>query len=570
MARGKPQHRTQPLADAWGVNYVRTSRDEASKGGAYSIDGQIAENARKFDKRSDVKVYRDDGESGTSLHRPAFEKLEADIKAGRVRKVVAWRPDRLARMGPEDVLPTLRLWRSYGVEIDFVSWDYDDETPEGLLNLRIMLTIAAYEAQSINARMSLGRREKAKSGQIPTGVAVPYGYRYAHVDGRAVYVIEPREAAIVERIFSSVREGVSIKGVCRLLNDDGVSTPTRTAKQKRALRWERALVRQILKREMYATGIKYCGKFKLRLDKSVDFKTRPESEWIAVKVPTIIDRALFDSARARLTKNREQLQGRPPMAPSLLHGIGVCQCGRRLSAQRRGDRHDVLYRCSSREGIGECKQKNTWSALRVDEQIWQAFVDYTNDPSIVLADIEALARDEHETWVEQRETCDRALHALDDERVYNMKQLRAGRFTEDFFDEADREIKRRSEKLTNDLTRLEGLLQTSVDRRWAKRFALSQRADVARLTDTARRAEYLRQVCTSVTLEGEVAQMVVMAHPDTQEKLRTATSHSTQLSRTADQALSAHPTVTITVSLVYKARRTSNKAPHSRISRGAR
>jgi DNA invertase Pin-like site-specific DNA recombinase len=44
----------------------------------------------------DVSWYEDQ-ESGTTLERPAFESLKADIFNGRVRTVVLWKLDRLSR-----------------------------------------------------------------------------------------------------------------------------------------------------------------------------------------------------------------------------------------------------------------------------------------------------------------------------------------------------------------------------------------------------------------------------------------------------------------------------------------
>ena len=44
----------------------------------------------------EVKWYRDKA-SGKTMERPGWRKLDADIEAGKVAKVVVWRLDRLGR-----------------------------------------------------------------------------------------------------------------------------------------------------------------------------------------------------------------------------------------------------------------------------------------------------------------------------------------------------------------------------------------------------------------------------------------------------------------------------------------
>jgi len=43
-----------------------------------------------------VKWYRDKF-TGTTMDRPAWKKLEADLRAGRVAQIAVWRLDRLGR-----------------------------------------------------------------------------------------------------------------------------------------------------------------------------------------------------------------------------------------------------------------------------------------------------------------------------------------------------------------------------------------------------------------------------------------------------------------------------------------
>ena len=64
--------------------------------------------------------YVDDGYSGTSLQRPALEKLRDVVAAGQVERVYVHAPDRLARRYAYQVLLVEEFGRA-GVEVVFLN-----------------------------------------------------------------------------------------------------------------------------------------------------------------------------------------------------------------------------------------------------------------------------------------------------------------------------------------------------------------------------------------------------------------------------------------------------------------
>ena len=65
---------------------------------------------------ADVELYEDDGYSGLNPARPAFSRLEHDIRDGKVVRVLAVSVTRLGR-NIEDVLMWARALRDQGVEL---------------------------------------------------------------------------------------------------------------------------------------------------------------------------------------------------------------------------------------------------------------------------------------------------------------------------------------------------------------------------------------------------------------------------------------------------------------------
>ncbi|WP_232505411.1 recombinase family protein [Erysipelothrix larvae] len=81
--------------------YVRVSADEQAKHG-YSVRHQfdVLQNVitnSGIGGVHNVRFYVDDGESGTTMDRPNFQRLLSDIKKGNVNLVMATDSERIGR-----------------------------------------------------------------------------------------------------------------------------------------------------------------------------------------------------------------------------------------------------------------------------------------------------------------------------------------------------------------------------------------------------------------------------------------------------------------------------------------
>src|SRR5229473_115820 len=72
--------------------YVRVSH------GSQDTKSQEAELRTWASQQSDEVVWYRDKATGTKMERPGLDRLLADVKAGKVKKVVVWRLDRLGRL----------------------------------------------------------------------------------------------------------------------------------------------------------------------------------------------------------------------------------------------------------------------------------------------------------------------------------------------------------------------------------------------------------------------------------------------------------------------------------------
>jgi len=213
-------------------------------------------------------IFRDDGYSGSTLVRPALERLRDDAADDAIDRLYVHCPDRLARDFAHQVLLLDELQR-HGVEIVFLNHAVDD-SPEGNLLVQVQGVIAQYERAKLLERSRRGRQHAARSGAISALSGAPYGYRYitkSEGEGRADYRVVLEEARVVRQIFEWVgRDRCSLRAVVRRLHAQGV--PTRTGNPT----WEPATLVGMLENPAYK-GMAAVGKTR-RVDRRPRLRPR--------------------------------------------------------------------------------------------------------------------------------------------------------------------------------------------------------------------------------------------------------------------------------------------------------
>lgn len=144
--------------------YVRVS----SKG--QKADGQRAEIQKWLDANSidpsEITWYSDK-ETGKTLQRPDFERLQADIFAGRVKTVILWKLDRLSRRLADGVR-VLADWCERGLKIVVITQQIELNGPVGRMIAALLLGLAEIETEYRRERQSAGIAVAKKKG-IYTG-----------------------------------------------------------------------------------------------------------------------------------------------------------------------------------------------------------------------------------------------------------------------------------------------------------------------------------------------------------------------------------------------------------------
>jgi site-specific DNA recombinase len=354
--------------------------------------------------------FLDEGYSGSTLFRPALERLRDQAAACSFDRLYVHSPDRLARAYAYQVLVVDELQRP-GIEIVFLNRDIR-QSPEDNLLLQMQGMMAEYERAKIMERSRRGKRHAAQAGSVNVLSGAPYGYRYLSKfegGGRARYEIDEAQAEIVRQIFAWVGlERCSIGEVCRRLQQRGIRSPRGKAY------WDRSTVWAMLNNAAY-TGQAQFGKtrvgpmrLRLRAQRGRSLQPRqanstydtPAEERVPIAVPAMVDEALFAAVAEQLAENRQRQRQRKRGAKYLLQGLLVCeQCqyayyGKPLSrSARKGRPRDyAYYRCVGTDayrfgGKPVCRNKQCRTDL-LDRAVWEDVCALLAEPERVREEYE--------------------------------------------------------------------------------------------------------------------------------------------------------------------------------------
>lgn len=393
--------------------YARVSSDRQADEGTVAsqveaLRQRIAADGHQLDPEMS---FLDEGSSGSTLLRPALERLRDQAAAGTLDCLYVLDPDRLARQYVYQFL-LLREFQEAGVTVVFLNRALGP-SPEDNLLLQVQGVIAEYERAKIKERCRRGKLHAAQQGQVAVLGKAPYGYRYVRKqdgNGIARYEIDWEKAQVVRQIFTwVVAERLSLRAVGRRLEQQGIPSPAGKP------RWPAAAISRLLGNPAYQ-GTAYFGKTctvarqpqRLRPARGhaavprrpVTVIANEESQRIKIAVPALVSAELFAAAAEQLTENRRRCRAQRTGARHLLQGLVVCAaCGYGWCASTRhwvsvsGEvRTTCRYRCggwlvTGGDGQPVC-QAPSLAAAELEEAVWQDVVQLLRQPAQIEEEYE--------------------------------------------------------------------------------------------------------------------------------------------------------------------------------------
>lgn len=376
--------------------YCRVSTEEQASEG-YSISAQL-QTLRQYAHLYGWQIsgeYVDEGISGKDIKgRPSMQRLIADVEKGNFQAVIVWKISRLSR-NMLDTLVLLDKFEKYDVKFISYSENFDTSSPIGKLVVQLMASIAEMERNTLSENVKLGMTQRAKEGSWNGGVVLGYDSIEKEL------VINPKEAEIVQLIFTLYAEGKGLKAIANHLNNAGHRT-------KHSKLFSINGIATILDNQVYS------GKIRWLQVENWDKKRRRGKNPVPIivegKHDAIISDDLWNLVQARRqSKSFKQRQSNEPFLISSLLRCPICGQGMvpAITTYTRKDgnkRKHRYYVCNEyhNKGSAACKA-NSVKAYDAEDAVINRLINLLNDSANFIQTIENINKDTVQTNVKLKE-----------------------------------------------------------------------------------------------------------------------------------------------------------------------
>ena len=208
--------------------YVRLSQEDERAGESLSIENQkmiltkyVAEQGwNLFD------IYIDDGFSGTDFNRPGVIRLLDDAKAGNINLIIVKDLSRFGRNYIEVGQYVDYIFPAYNIRFIALNDNVDTANKDSaaLDMMPIVNLFNEWHSASTSKKIRAVMQANAKAGKYKTTFAA-YGYDKGD-DEKHTPVIDPEAAEVVKRIFTLRSQGMTIRHIADVLNEDHITCPS--------------------------------------------------------------------------------------------------------------------------------------------------------------------------------------------------------------------------------------------------------------------------------------------------------------------------------------------------------
>ncbi len=312
------------------VIYARYSSDRQTE---QSIEGQLTV-CQSFIERNNFKLvgtYIDRAISGTTDHRPDFQRMIKDSEKGLFKYIIVYKLDRFARNRYDSAIYKNTL-RKNGVKVLSASENITD-APEGIIMEGLLESMAEYYSAELSQKIKRGQVESFKKKNTLGGL-VPFGFKT--IDKK--YVIDEEKAPIVKEVFKMYLEDKPVTEIAAILKSRGVKNSHNRFLCPNS-------IMNMLKNK------KYIGIYKFGETEIADY------------MPKIIDDKTFNNVQEKIARFQRAPGAAKANVRYLLSGKLYCGHCKTLMVAEGGKGHMRTknyryYACSNRKKHKTCAKHN--------------------------------------------------------------------------------------------------------------------------------------------------------------------------------------------------------------------
>lgn len=333
---------------------LRVSTDRQARNEEGSLKNQLQRLRQHMEYKSvacgedwlEAGVYELKGVSGkNSMRSREFERLFADIRAGRVNTILCTALDRICR-SVKDFLWFFEFLNEHGAEFVCLKQNYDTTSAQGRLFVTMMMALAEFEREQTSERNREAAAARTERGLWNGGRILGYD---ADPNKKGSLIPNPEEAAIVNFAFDKYLECGSVKETAKAMNRRGYRTKSYTSRREKYHPGEEfyiSLVQYLLKNPTY------IGKKEIAENGNNGKGPRlVQAVW-----PAIVSKEKFEAAQRLMAQNgKTNRNAAKPVQHAYVLSRGILHCGRcgtsmegRCGTGRLGKKY-FYYACPNKE-----------------------------------------------------------------------------------------------------------------------------------------------------------------------------------------------------------------------------
>ena len=374
--------------------YCRVSRDDGTEKESNSITNQkrMLSKYAKTNGFKNIKVYEDDGFTGTNFNRPDMQRLLDDVEMGYISTIIVKDMSRFGREYLQVGYYTEHYFPEKNVRFIAVNDGVDSANEEDNDFTPLRNFMNELYAKDISRKVKSAHRVKGMAGEPLS--QPPYGYM-KDPENKKKWIIDPEAASVVKDIFKMCLEGKGNETIARILQERQVLIPMAywqskglprggKIKQPNPYKWCKTSIAKILSQQ------EYCGDVINFKSYSISFKKKkripkPKEEWMVFKDvhEPIIDRETFEQVQKRNVSTRRR-QPKPQNAiKSIFSDMLYCaDCGSKLWFHTNTKNPNIhFFSCSNyvNDYRGTCQTRHYVRADAIEEVVTyelQRLADY--------------------------------------------------------------------------------------------------------------------------------------------------------------------------------------------------
>ena len=385
--------------------YYRLSRDEDEELNSLMNQRSIIESYALSHGHTIVGESCDDNISGMHFDRDGIEQLTEAVDAGLIDAVIVKDLSRLGRHRTQTAL-YIDYLRQNRVRVLSATENIDTFNEADDLVIGFKGLMNDYYARDGSRRVTTGYRQKQKAGLV---ITPPFGY-FKDKNTNQVEIV-PEAAETIHLIFASYLNGMGLKAIARMLNEEKRKTPAQMqmallgkrmperleTEIKKKYLWDGTMVGRLLKDEAY-TGTLICHKSERnKINKTFRFTDAAEQFRHENYLPPIITREMWEQVQELMNmRKKDNVRAGEHNTIHRYSGLIVCgDCGRAFTAKSIKNKHStrVEYWCSTylrygkeycgshtlrEEYLDEIIQAELIATKAQYQQIWDAMQDTVN------------------------------------------------------------------------------------------------------------------------------------------------------------------------------------------------